>query len=105
MSTVALSKKELWLRLRQYQFDHLVPAQLTDHVAAIFGSHDASARAFAGKLRRKLGWSGGLARLAIDEYKKFLFQRVPRVLPGCAATRLRSSPGAGAHGYDDRGVQ
>lgn len=66
-------RKALWLRLRHYQFDHLVPAQLSNHVAALFGPHHASTRAFAGKLRRKLGWNGRFALRAIDEYRKFLF--------------------------------
>jgi hypothetical protein len=33
LTTLALMKKELWLRLRGYCFDDLVPAHLTDHVA------------------------------------------------------------------------
>jgi hypothetical protein len=66
-------KKALWLRLRRYQFEHLVPPALGDHIAAVFGPHDASARAFAGKLRRKLGWDARFALRALDEYRKFVF--------------------------------
>lgn len=72
-TTTAPPRKALWLRLRRYQFDHLVPPQLSHHVAGLFGPHDASTRAFAGKLRRKLGWSGRFALRAIDEYRKFLY--------------------------------
>lgn len=65
--------KALWLRLRQYQFQDLVPPQLMDIVAAAFGRHEAATRAFAGKLRRKLGWDTRFALRAIDEYRKFVF--------------------------------
>lgn len=66
-------KKDLWLRLKHYHFDHLVPAHLLDHVAAAFGGADASTKAFANKLARKLGWSAPFALRAIDEYKKFVY--------------------------------
>jgi len=66
-------RKALWLRLRAYPFDHLVDAALADRIAAAFGSHHASTRAFASKLKRKLGWDMRFALRALDEYKKFLF--------------------------------
>lgn len=66
-------KRELWLRLARYHFDNLVPAHLVDHVTAAFGGTDASTRAFAAKLGRKLGWKTGFALRAITEYKKFVF--------------------------------
>ncbi|MCE9600881.1 MAG: hypothetical protein K8S21_01535 [Gemmatimonadetes bacterium] len=66
-------KKELWLRLQRYHFDHLVPAQLTDHVRAAFGGADASTMAFASKVARKLGWTRPFALRAIHEYKKFVY--------------------------------
>lgn len=66
-------KKELWLRLQRYHFDHLVPAQLTDHVRAAFGGGDASTQAFASKVVRKLGWTRPFALRAIHEYKKFVY--------------------------------
>lgn len=67
------AKKDLWLRLTQYHFDHLVPPHLLDHVAAVFGGADASTKAFASKLGRKLGWSTAFSRQAIQEYKKFVY--------------------------------
>jgi hypothetical protein len=66
-------KKELWLRLQRYHFDHLVPAQLTDRVRAAFGGADASTQAFASKVCRKLGWTRPFALRAIHEYKKFVY--------------------------------
>ena len=66
-------KRDLWLRIRNYHFDHIVPAHLADHVMACFGGADAPTRAFANKLGRKLGWKPAFARRAIEEYKKFLY--------------------------------
>ncbi len=66
-------KRDLWLRIKRYQFENLVPTRKRDHLAAAFGSTDASTRAFAGKLSRKLGWSGGFAQRAINEYRKFVY--------------------------------
>jgi hypothetical protein len=73
MSTLAPAKKDLWLRLRQYHFEHLVPPHLSDHVAACFGGPDAATRAFASKLQKKLHWSSRFSHRAIDEYRKFLY--------------------------------
>ena len=66
-------KKELWLRLKHYHFEHIVPPQLLDRVTAAFGRTDASTMAFANKISRKLDWTTGFAISAIDEYKKFLY--------------------------------
>jgi uncharacterized membrane protein YgcG len=66
-------KKDLWLRLKRYHFDNLVPPHLMDHVTAVFGRTDASTQAFASKLGRKLGWSTAFARRAIEEYRKFVY--------------------------------
>src|SRR5262245_27769309 len=67
------TKKQLWLRLRNYDFEHIVPPHLADHVMAAFGGPDASTRAFADKLARKLRWNARFALGAIDEYRKFLY--------------------------------
>src|SRR5262245_6582769 len=66
-------KKELWLRLKHYDFAHLVPIHLRDRIDAAFGGPDASTRAFADKLARKLRWSRAFALRAIDEYRKFIY--------------------------------
>jgi hypothetical protein len=66
-------KSQLWLRLKHYHFEHLVPPHLSDHVLSCFGGPDAATRAFASKLGRKLGWTPRFARRAIDEYRKFVY--------------------------------
>jgi hypothetical protein len=67
------SKKELWEGLRDYHFTNLVPIHLTDRVVEMFGGNDASTKAFANKLSRKLGWTAEFAFRSIAEYKKFVF--------------------------------
>jgi uncharacterized membrane protein YgcG len=66
-------KKDLWIRLRDYHFDNLVPPLLADRVVAVFGGVDAPTQAFASKLSRKHGWTSRFARHAIHEYKKFVY--------------------------------
>ena len=66
-------KKDLWLRLRAYHFANLVPPDLWNVVAEVFGGGDASTRAFASKIARKHGWSTRFAMRAIEEYRKFVF--------------------------------
>jgi hypothetical protein len=69
----AMNKKELWLKLRTYHFDHLVPTNLWQKVTAAFGGPDAFSKAFAAKIARKHGWSNKFALKAISEYKKFVY--------------------------------
>jgi hypothetical protein len=78
---LASTKPALWLRLKHYHFDHLVPAHLVDHVMATFGGPDAATRAFASKLSRKLGWTPVFAFRAIAEYRKFLYLGVVSEVP------------------------
>ena len=66
-------KKELWLRLRHYQFEDIVQTQLWDRVTEAFGGADASTRAFASKIARKHHWSTRYALRAVNEYRKFVF--------------------------------
>lgn len=68
-----MNKKELWLKLRAYHFDHLVPTNLWQHISAAFGGPDAFSKAFAAKIARKHGWSNPFALKAISEYKKFVY--------------------------------
>ncbi|RYD95438.1 MAG: hypothetical protein EOP50_07985, partial [Sphingobacteriales bacterium] len=68
-----MNKKELWLRLRGYNFNHLVPTSLWDDIRARFGGPDAATRAFADKLARKLGWKHRFACRAVLEYKKYVY--------------------------------
>ena len=67
------SKKELWESLQGYHFADLVPIHLTDRVVEMFGGKDASTKAFASKLSRKLGWTTDFSSRAITEYKKFVY--------------------------------
>lgn len=66
-------KKELWIRLRRYRFENLVPVTLVGRIMGAFGEHDAFTRAFAAKIARKHGWTNEFAFLAIREYKKFVY--------------------------------
>lgn len=74
-------KKELWLRLRGYRFEHLVPAHLADRLAAAFGGSDVSTRAFASKVARKHDWTTTYALRVIAEYKKFVYLGVVSDFP------------------------
>jgi hypothetical protein len=74
-------KKELWLRLRKYHFDDLVPPHLADHVRSLFAGSNASTCAFASKIARKHNWTERFALRAIDEYKKFVFLGVTSDVP------------------------
>ena len=68
-----MNKKDLWLRLKAYHFNHLVPPYLWIKVTAAFGGEDASTKAFADKIARKLQWKLRFALRAIREYKKFIY--------------------------------
>lgn len=66
-------KKQLWIRLRRYRFENLVPPTLVDRIKSVFGDNDAFTRAFATKIAQKHNWSSEFAFLAIREYKKFVY--------------------------------
>lgn len=68
-----MHKKELWLRLKQYQFHHVVSPNLSDRISQLFGGADASVQAFASKIAHKHHWKKKLALGAINEYKKFVY--------------------------------
>ena len=68
-----MNKKELWLKLRDYHFDHLVPTNLWEHIAANFGGSNAFSKAFASKIARKHGWKNNFTLRAVKEYKKFVY--------------------------------
>lgn len=68
-----LSKKELWLKLKNYHFDHLVPSHLMHKVLELFGGKDAATKAFAAKIAAKRGWKQDFALRAVEEYKKFIY--------------------------------
>lgn len=68
-----MNKKELWLSIANYHFDHLVPTSLWDEIVAKFGGQSPFTKAFADKLSRKLNWDKNFAMKAIGEYKKFVY--------------------------------
>lgn len=68
-----MKKRELWLKLRNYHFDHLIPTHLWDHIAAQFGGANAFTKAFASKIAKKHDWDIEYAFRAIIEYKKFVY--------------------------------
>jgi hypothetical protein len=68
-----MNKKELWLKLRAYHFEHLVPTHLWDHIAARFGGSNAFTKAFASKIAKKHDWETDYTIRVIVEYKKFIY--------------------------------
>lgn len=68
-----MDKKELWLRLKNYSFDHVVQVQLMDEIREKFGGEKASKRAFRDKLVRRFYWSEDFAKKAVNEYLKFIY--------------------------------
>jgi hypothetical protein len=73
MQTVGMTKKELWLNIKNYHFNNLVPPILWQNISQVFDGEDASTKAFATKISRKLKWKYRFARRAIWEYKKFVY--------------------------------
>ncbi len=68
-----MHKKDLWLRLKAYPFDHIVAPGLWEHVTARFGKADPSVKAFARKIAKKHGWKNNFAYRTLSEYKKFIY--------------------------------
>jgi hypothetical protein len=68
-----IDKKELWLSLDSYNFNHIVPPNVWNRITELFGGEDASTRAFADKIKRKHNWSADFSLHAIHEYKKFVY--------------------------------
>jgi hypothetical protein len=68
-----MNKRELWLRIANYHFEHLVPTSFWDEIAAKFGGQNPFTKAFIEKLSRKLNWDKAFTLKAIWEYKKFVY--------------------------------
>jgi hypothetical protein len=68
-----VNKKELWLSLDAYNFNHIVPPNVWNRITELFGGEDASTRAFADKIKRKHNWNTNFSLHAIHEYKKFVY--------------------------------
>lgn len=71
-----MTKKELWLRIKGYHFEHIVPPNMWNKITEMFGGTDASTKAFADKISRKHSCSTSYAIKAVNEYKKFLYLAV-----------------------------
>ena len=58
-----MNKKELWLRIKNYHFNHIVPANLWEKVYESFGGTDSFTKALADKISKKnnggIGCSSG----------------------------------------------
>ncbi len=66
-------KRALWECIHSYDFSDLVPANLRERVAGLFGGTNATTHAFANKIATKLGWQLDYALRAVVEYKKFVY--------------------------------
>jgi hypothetical protein len=73
---IQMTKAELWLRLKNYHFDHIVPPMIWENVVEFFGGANASTKAFADKVARKHNWKVSYTMKAINEYKKFVYLAV-----------------------------
>lgn len=68
-----MNKRELWMRLKDYHFSHIVPPGIWDRITEVFGGVDASTKAFAAKIAKKHGWPNRMTLKAVTEYKKFVY--------------------------------
>lgn len=68
-----MNKKELWLQIKHYHFNHIVSANMWEKINQSFGGTDASTKAFADKISRKHNWTKAFALKTVQEYKKFVF--------------------------------
>ncbi len=71
-----MNKKQLWMAIKGYHFNDLAPEHLWDKITETFGGVDASTKAFASKIARKLNWEKSFALKAVMEYKKFVYLAV-----------------------------
>lgn len=71
-----MNKKELWLKIKNYHFEEIVPPNMWEKMVEMFGGTDASTKAFADKISRKHNFSKHFALKAVKEYKKFLYLAV-----------------------------
>ena len=71
-----MNKKELWLKIKEYHFDHIVTPNAWEKISELFGGADAFTKAFADKIARKHEWKKQFCLKAILEYKKFIFLAV-----------------------------
>lgn len=71
-----MNKKELWLKIKAYHFDHVVTPNTWEKIRERFSGVDSSTLAFTDKIARKHQWKKQFCIKAIGEYKKFIFLAV-----------------------------
>jgi len=69
----AMSKKELWERIKEYKFNDLVPKSTLADIIELLGGKNAPVRAFANKIMKKHRLPRAFTFRAIEEYKKFVY--------------------------------
>lgn len=72
-TNTAMSKKELWERIKNYKFNNLVPKSTFEDIIELLGGKNAPVRAFANKIMKKHRLPRAFAFRAIEEYKKFVY--------------------------------
>ena len=55
-----MNKKELWLQIKNYHFNHILPANLWEKIYESYGCTDSFTKALAGKISRKEQWRNWL---------------------------------------------
>jgi hypothetical protein len=73
MVTRKRSKRNLWIALKNYNFNGMVSPSVMQRVEEIFTGADAATQAFVEKLAYKRGWTKDFARRAVEEYRKFVY--------------------------------
>jgi hypothetical protein len=69
-----MTKKELWLNIKNYNFENLVHPSLWEEIKSKFTSNNAFTEAFANKVKRKHNFKNlSLVHFSIQEYKKFIY--------------------------------
>jgi hypothetical protein len=66
-------KKELWERIKNYKFNHLVPKSAFEEIIGKLGGKNAPVRAFAHKIMKKHRLPRAFTFRAIEEYRKFVY--------------------------------
>ena len=73
ITQTAMSKKDLWERIKNYKFNDLVPKSTFEDIIVLLGGKNAPVRAFAHKVMKKHRVARAFTFRAIEEYKKFVY--------------------------------
>jgi hypothetical protein len=68
-----MNKKALWLKVKNYHFEHIVPPSLWEKITTTFSGDNPFTKAFADKIARKHHWNENFALQCVYEYKKFIY--------------------------------